>query len=74
MPQKAIVAFNPFRLHNGSSRVNQTQIQEIVYYTESRFRKILPAIHQADNRNKIWMEKILNHELVFYMSLNDLNY
>jgi len=40
--------------------------QELVYYGESRFRSILIAFNQADDKKKKWMTKPIHNELVGY--------
>lgn len=64
-----ISTFDPFSLTKAAeySRTG-TQIQEAVYYAESRFRAILTDINNDLNKSEIdriyWIQKLLRRELV----------
>lgn len=64
MVPRAIHPFHPFSLQHGSKRQLHMEIQEAIYYAESRFRKACIVISRAPATDVRWMQKILNLELV----------
>ena len=58
-----------FSLSNVDDLLSQQHAvaQEVIYYCESRFRAILAAYNQADDRKKQWMIDMIEHELVGYL-------
>jgi hypothetical protein len=62
---RSINLFNPFTYkeslaHSGVLEV----VQEVVFYSDSRFRVILNAITKAENDRKKWLQILLQRELV----------
>ena len=43
---------------------NQSLAQELIYYTESRFRSALISYNQANPEKRSWMKKLFLLELV----------
>jgi hypothetical protein len=64
MSNKTLVIFNPFSLQSGPKAPLQIRTQEIIWYAESRFRRILLEIDQANFIKQQWMQRILHSELV----------
>ena len=56
--------FHPFSLQVGSNEAVHYRTQQIVWYTESRFRQALIKISQADIQHQKWMQAYLQQELV----------
>ena len=64
MSNKTLSIFNPFSLQSGPKGPLQMQVQEIIWYAESRFRRVLLELDQANFNKQRWMQKILYSELV----------
>ena len=60
-----ITLFNPFTLKKDLEySVIRIQIQEIIYYAESRFRSILYDLKRSEKDQLDWTQKLLHRELV----------
>ena len=55
--------FNPF-LSDPELDKQHNLAQEIIFYGESRFRSVLIAYNQSDNRKRTWMTRYIDQELV----------
>ena len=64
MPKSNIHAFSPFALQLGGSRRFHQLVQDAVYYGESRFRRALYKIIEAQEKDKGWMQRCLQQDLV----------
>jgi hypothetical protein len=64
MPTHTIRRLNPFNLQHGSDHNLHSNVQEILYYAESRFWCILNEISKADLDRQSWTQKLLQRELV----------
>ena len=64
MSNKTLSIFNPFSLQSGPKGPLQMRVQEIIWYAESRFRRVLLELDQANFNKQRWMQKILYSELV----------
>ena len=64
MANKSLSIFNPFSLQSGPKGPLQMRVQDIIWYAESRFRRVLLEIDQANLIRQQWMQKILYSELV----------
>ncbi|KAF8225766.1 hypothetical protein L208DRAFT_1305072 [Tricholoma matsutake] len=67
MSNKLLAIFNPFLLQSGPKGALQNQTQEVIWYAESRFWRVLLEIEQS-NVIKQWMQKCLYNELMYVMS------
>jgi hypothetical protein len=57
----SIRRFDPFNLQHGPAIGFHTEIQEIIFYAESRFRSIAESLTTAGD---FWTQKLLRAELV----------
>jgi hypothetical protein len=64
MPIKTIKTFNPFNLQHGSVHGRHLKIQEVIDYSESRFRTVISYISAAPLDRQSWAQKLLRRELV----------
>ena len=64
MSHNIIRAFDPFNLKHGSSNEDHIYIQEVIYYGESRFRQALAEMTKADPCHQMWMQSVLQIEVV----------
>lgn len=67
MQSTTIHRFNLFNLQHGSDHDIHVKIQEIIYYSESRFSSILHHISKADSDRQSWTQKLLQRELVTFL-------
>ena len=74
MPEKlfTIHRFNLLNLRNGSQNDMVIEMQEILYYAESRFWSILIDITSKADRNLQWYQQLLHRELVSFISQHSL--
>jgi hypothetical protein len=63
MGPKSIGLFDAFDLQL-DPYVIRPPFQDIILYCEARFRRILPAIAEADPIDKLWMVRTMRKELV----------
>ena len=68
MPPTSIKAFRPFSLQHDDGDNFYIQLQQVIYYGESRFRAILAKIIQTDVRHHHWMQECLQQEVVCFLS------
>jgi len=64
MSNNTLAIYNPSSLQSGPKGPLQLRTQEIVWYAESRFRRVLVEIQQASLMRQEWMQKFLYSELV----------
>lgn len=64
MSNKTLSIYNPFSLQSGPKGPLQSRLQEIIWYAESRFRRVLLEIDQASVLKQRWLQKLLSAELV----------
>ncbi|KAF8814635.1 hypothetical protein BYT27DRAFT_7081820, partial [Phlegmacium glaucopus] len=64
----SIRPFNPFLLQSISQKGFHIEIQEVIYYAESRFWCILNEISNGPIDRQGWMQKLLHCELLFTLS------
>jgi hypothetical protein len=60
MSNNTLSIFNPFSLQSGPKGPLQQRMQEIAWYAESRFRRILLEISKANLLKQQWMQKLLH--------------
>ena len=71
----SISVYNPFSLKKDLEfSALRLQLQEIIYYAESRFRAILKDQESADMDWKGWIQKLLHRELVGALVFLQCNY
>jgi hypothetical protein len=58
-----IQRFDLFKIQNAEYNTFHGQIQEILYYVESRFWTILNNLASADGSKIFWCQKLLHREL-----------
>ena len=68
-----ISPFDPFNLKYASSNDRHIFIQEIIYYGDSRFRQALADMTKADDRHQMWMQGVLQHEVVCNFSCSPIS-
>ena len=64
MSSSTIHRFDPFTVRSSSDQNVHLKIQEVIYYTESRFWAVLHYISKAGIDQQPWMQKLLHRELV----------
>jgi hypothetical protein len=64
MANRQIRLFNPFSLQLGADSDHHRQIQQVIWYAESRFRQALVIFHDAPDPKQRWMQSALREELV----------
>ena len=64
MSQNFLCTFNPFNMRMGSNGVAQSEIQETIYYSESKFWQALLLISKANADNQKWMQQVLQLDLL----------
>ncbi|KAF8801935.1 hypothetical protein BYT27DRAFT_7113917, partial [Phlegmacium glaucopus] len=64
----SICPFNPFLLQSISQKGFHIDIQEVIYYAESRFWCILNEISNGPSDRQGWTQKLLHRELLFTLS------
>lgn len=64
MADRQIRLFNTFSLQLGANSYQHREIQQVIWYAESRFRQALVIFHDAPDPNQRWMQSALREELV----------
>jgi hypothetical protein len=64
MSNKSLSVYSPFSLQSGPKVQLQRHAQEIIWYAESQFHRVLLEVDQANFVKQSWMQRILYAKVV----------